>query len=377
MSAIYFHIPFCRQACTYCDFHFSTRLVQKGGMVDALLAELRMRKGELGTSRVASVYFGGGTPSLLDPVQIARLLNAVRADFKVDMDAEITLEANPDDLTEGYLTQLAKTGINRLSLGIQSFHNADLELMNRAHTADQALGSLMLATAYFGNISIDLIYGIPGSGMENWQANVDRVLDLGIPHISAYALTVEPGTLLAHRISKGALAEVDEVLVEAQFRYLIQATTAAGYDHYELSNFGKPGYYSRNNTAYWQQKEYIGIGPSAHSFDGQHRMWNVANNPKYLRAIAKGILPRETETLTLTDRYNEYIMTGLRTHWGISLGRIATEFGPEYAEYAVQQAARHLTSGRLFQDGEVIKVAERGKFLIDGMAADLFMVNLA
>ena len=289
MSGIYIHIPFCKQACHYCDFHFSTSLKKKDALVLALVKELELRKDEFKNEFVETIYFGGGTPSLLTNDQLSLLINSVYKNYKVSKNPEITLEANPDDLVsvraqsrtifEDYLN----LGINRLSIGIQSFFEADLKLMNRAHNADEAKNCLKEAIKYFDNISLDLIYGIPGLSNKRWIENIDTALSYNIPHISSYALTVEPKTALDNFIKKGIIQNVDDELAEQQFHILIEKLEAHGFVHYELSNFGKPNYFSRNNSAYWQGKHYLGIGPSAHSFNGNERGWNVRNNIKYIK----------------------------------------------------------------------------------------------
>ncbi|MGO4918473.1 radical SAM family heme chaperone HemW [Maribacter spongiicola] len=377
MSGIYIHIPFCKQACHYCDFHFSTTMGKKEAMVNALCRELELRKDEFSNIVVETIYFGGGTPSVLQTSEIEQLIAAVREHYDVMANPEITLEANPDDLSEEKIIQLAASPINRLSIGIQSFFEEDLKLMNRAHNALEAEKSLQLASEYFDNISIDLIYGMPNMTLERWKRNIDKALGFGIPHISSYALTVEPKTALAKFVEDGLIIPATDEETQEHFNLLNEILISAGFDCYEISNFGKPGYYSKNNSAYWQQKKYIGIGPSAHSFDGVRRGWNINNNPKYIKSIEQGLVPMEVEVLSKTDNYNEYIMTGLRTIWGVSLTRIATEFGPKYQEYALLQADKYIEEHLLFVDGDdILKTTKKGMFLADGIAADLFMLNL-
>ena len=376
MSGIYIHIPFCKQACHYCDFHFSTSMGKKEAMVQALQKELSLRKDEFKDDAVETIYFGGGTPSVLKTEEIQSIIDSVYKNYSVSEHPEITLEANPDDLSTEKIISLSKSPINRLSIGIQSFFEADLKLMNRAHNASEAENCIREATTYFDNISIDLIYGIPDMTNERWRENIDKALSFGIPHISSYALTVEPQTALANFIKKGLVKNVDDEVAQAHFHILSETLEAAGFESYEISNFGKPGYFSRNNTAYWQQKKYLGIGPSAHSYDGVSRGWNINNNPKYLKSIEKGELPMETETLSVTDTYNEYVMTGLRTIWGVSLSRIASDFGEKYREYALMQAEKHLKDNLLHINGDTLLTTKKGRFLADGLASDLFMVNL-
>ncbi|WP_066221860.1 radical SAM family heme chaperone HemW [Formosa haliotis] len=371
---IYIHIPFCKQACFYCDFHFSTSLKKKNEVIEALITELELRKNEFENDTVATIYFGGGTPSVLSLEEINSILNAVYSNYKVIKDPEITLEANPDDLSEAKIIELSKSKINRLSIGVQSFFEADLKLMNRAHNAVEAKTCLALATQYFNNISVDLIYGIPGATDQQWLENIQTVLDFNIPHISSYALTVEPKTALDALIKKGKIEDVNEAQAERQFHILIETLTTAGFQHYELSNFSKPGYYSKNNSAYWQGKRYIGIGPSAHSYSGESRSWNIANNTKYVKSLRQHILPSEVEILTIKDKYNEYIMTGLRTVWGVSLTYLETEFGSEYKSYLLAQSDKYLKEELLYIDGENLKVTPKGKFLSDGIASHLFKI---
>ena len=376
MSGIYIHIPFCKQACHYCDFHFSTSMGKKEAMVKALQKELQLRKEAFKDEVVETIYFGGGTPSVLSNAELQSIIDSVYLNYEVAENAEITLEANPDDLSEDKVMELAASRVNRLSIGIQSFFEEDLKMMNRAHSAQEAVQCIRTATKYFDNISIDLIYGIPDMTNERWKQNIEQALSFDIPHISSYALTVEPHTALASFIKKGIVKNVDDEVAQVHFNLLSTTLEDAGFVGYEISNFGKPGFFSRNNTAYWQQKKYIGIGPSAHSYDGDTRAWNINNNPKYLKAIANGELPLETEKLSMTDKYNEYVMTGLRTIWGVSLLRLASEFGAKYREYAVLQAAKHIQGHLLYIDDNVLLTTKKGRFLADGIASDLFMVKL-
>ena len=376
MSGIYLHIPFCKQACHYCDFHFSTSMGKKPAMVSAMQKELILRKGEFADEVVGTLYFGGGTPSVLTADELQLLIGTVYNHYKVSDAPEITLEANPDDLSLEKIKALAESPINRLSIGIQSFFEEDLKLMNRAHNAKEAEACIQEAKEYFDNISIDLIYGLPEMSNARWKQNIEKALSFKIPHISSYALTVEPNTALARFIKKGLVENVDDRVAEEHFHILSETLEAAGFESYEISNFGKPGYFSRNNTAYWQQKKYIGVGPSAHSYDGIRRGWNVNNNPKYLKAIQSGELPMETEFLSEADKYNEYVMTGLRTIWGVSLSKIESEYGKIYGEYLLTQAEKYLEEHLLYLDGDLLLTTKKGRFLADGIAADLFMLNL-
>ena len=375
MPGIYLHIPFCKQACHYCDFHFSTSLRKKGALVDALCRELLLRKEEI-PGEVETIYFGGGTPSLLTSEELTQIFEIIYSNYKVSEDAEITLEANPDDLTGEKIRILAASPINRLSIGVQSFFEEDLQMMNRAHNAAEALGSIKTAKHYFDNISLDLIYGIPGMSNERWKKNLEIAMELGIPHISSYALTVENKTALKSLIDKGKIAPVEDEVAKAHYEIMIETLGAAGFENYEFSNFGKPGYYSRNNTAYWFGKPYLGIGPSAHSFDGKSRMWNISNNTLYIKNIEKGQLPSEREELCLADRYNEYVMTRLRTRWGILLTEVQEKFGEDHKMYLLKEARTFLNNGLLEQEGDALLISPKGKFLSDGIAAELFLVDL-
>ena len=376
MSGIYIHIPFCKQACHYCDFHFSTSLKKKDEMVFALAKEIEMRKNEFQEEIIETIYFGGGTPSILEISDLKFLIDAVYRNFKVAKNPEITVEANPDDLTENRIIELSKNKVNRLSIGIQSFFEDDLKLMNRAHNVEEAKSCLKIATQYFDNISIDLIYGIPEMSNEKWLQNIETALSFKVPHISSYALTVEPKTALHSFIQKGIIPQPNDEVAQDHFQILVDKLSENEFIHYELSNFGKENYFSKNNSSYWLGKKYIGIGPSAHSYDGKNRGWNMSNNSLYIKSIQENKLPIEIETLTKTDRYNEYVMTGLRTIWGVSLNKIEQEFGETYLHYLNQQAAKFIEDHLLFVDDNILRTTKKGKFLSDGIASDLFLLNL-
>jgi oxygen-independent coproporphyrinogen III oxidase len=384
-GAIYIHIPFCKQACHYCDFHFSTSMKKKDEMVLALVKEIQMRKKEFENEMIETIYFGGGTPSVLQIADCRFLIEEVYKNYKVSENPEITLEANPDDLSEVYLIELSKIGINRLSIGIQSFFEDDLVMMNRAHNSAEARKCLEIATQYFDNISLDLIYGIPDSSQngeqakqmsnEKWKQNIETALSFGIPHISSYALTVEPKTALNKLIQTGKIAQPKDEVAEEHFKILVETLEKNGFIHYELSNFGKENYFSKNNSAYWLGKKYLGIGPSAHSYDGISRSWNVSNNTLYIKSIQEDTLPNEMEILSQNDRYNEYIMTGFRTIWGVSLDRIEQEFGKDYLDYLQKQSLKFINDDMLSIENNILKPTQKGKFLTDGIASDLFMLN--
>lgn len=375
MSGIYIHIPFCKQACYYCDFHFSTSVKKKEEMVAALKKELCLRKREFEKETVETIYFGGGTPSLLNTEEIDELLDVIYQNYIVLESPEITIEANPDDLSSKKIKELAASRINRLSIGVQSFFEEDLKMMNRAHNALEAKECLAESIIYFNNISVDLIYGIPGMSNERWLQNIETLLSFGIPHISSYALTVEPKTALYKLIQNRVIPSPNDDDVEQHFLLLVETLESKGFIHYELSNFGKDLYFSKNNSAYWLGKKYLGIGPSAHSYDGILRSWNIANNTLYIRSINEGNLPLEQEILSEVDLYNEYIMTGLRTIWGVVLKRVQTEFGQKYLEYLQLHTQKFLQDELLSIDEGILRVTKKGKFLSDGIASDLFYIQ--
>jgi len=374
MSGVYVHIPFCKQACHYCNFHFSTSLRSKNEMLIALKQEIDLRKDYLGDTTLMSIYFGGGTPSLLEPDEINSLIEHLSAYFTISTDAEITLEANPDDLTPEKLKGLRQTPVNRLSIGVQSFSDADLKFMNRAHNAHDAVACLKNALeAGFSNLSIDLIYGTPTLSKEQWQANLSTVIELNIPHISAYCLTVEPKTALQHFIEIGKVAPVDELLSEEQFQILAQTLANKGYQHYEISNFCLPGHIAKHNSSYWTGKHYLGIGPSAHSFNGISRQWNVSNNAQYLKSIGQNIIPFEMEVLSVDDRFNEYLMTTLRTSWGCKFDYIQLNFGSNYMEHLRKGIEKYIIGGKMSIVEGTLYLLPHARFTADAVIADLFI----
>jgi len=376
MAALYFHVPFCKQACHYCNFHFSTSLKHKTSILEAMLVELDLRKQELPSeSIINSIYFGGGTPSLLSSDDIKSLIERVNAHYIISDDVEITLEMNPDDYRTNYLEELKLVGVNRLSVGIQSFHEEELKLMNRAHNSEEAFRILEKIDILFDNFSLDLIYGLPKSNLKSWKKNIEYALQFNPKHISSYLLTVEPKTVLNHQVEKNEVKVLGEEGVLAQFNYLVNSLEKEGFDHYELSSFGKPGFRSVNNSAYWSGKSYLGIGPSAHSFDGLTRSWNVSNNNKYLKGISSKEPLIEREVLTKADRYNEYLMTGLRTENGVSLGYVNENFGSHFKELLEKEVQVQIASQVLFWDGDTLKVARESMLLVDGIASNLFLLN--
>lgn len=373
MAGIYLHIPFCKQACYYCNFHFSTSLAQEPAMVTALLKEIEIQKEYLSGAPINTIYFGGGTPSLLPEKDLLRLLEAIYKNFTVNAGAEVTLEANPDDLSPEKLQMLKSAGVNRLSIGIQSFHEEDLKWMHRAHNALQAKDCILHAQdAGFENITIDLIYGGPTLTDAGWEYNVQQAIALGVPHLSCYALTVEPGTALDHFIKKKKMPAVDADKAARHFEQLLKWTGEAGYEQYEISNFALKGWHSRHNSSYWQGASYLGLGPSAHSFDTKSRQWNVANNALYIRSLEQGKLNFEKEELTPVMMLNEYLMTALRTSAGCDLQVIATRFGSDKREKIQKEIIKYLQKGWMRQEGEQLILTPAGRLFADGIASELF-----
>ena len=370
---LYIHIPFCKQACHYCDFHFSTNLSRKSALVEALCAEISLREKYLPTNVLETIYFGGGTPSLLTEPELAQLFDTIHAHFTVSSGAEITLEANPDDLTREKLTMLRRYA-NRLSIGIQTFDEATLRWMNRAHTAVEAEACVRLAReAGFENLSVDLIYGIPNRPKSLWTADLQQVLALNVPHLSAYALTIEPDTAFGRWEKTGKLPPADEDLAAEQFEELTRALTNADYEHYEISNFAQRGQYARHNTAYWQRRPYLGIGPSAHSYTGHSRQYNIANNARYIAEIERGLVPATVEVLTTADQVNEYLLTGLRTQWGCSVTELNALLGADFAHVQVHDLTALYASGWLVRDADRLRLTQTGKLFADRVAATLFV----
>jgi len=373
---IYIHIPFCKQKCSYCNFHFSTSLNFKDEMLAAMKKEIFLRKDELQNKSLQSLYFGGGTPSILSADEIKSLIDEILRYFSFEKDVEVTLEANPDDLNKEFLKGLSDSPVNRLSIGTQSFFEADLKLMNRAHTANEAEDSIKRAQDFgFENLSIDLIYGSPTSDLEIWKENLNKTIALEVPHISSYALTVEPKTALENWISKGRIKSPKEEEQNKEFYYLSDFLKDNGFDHYEVSNFTKPGFYSRHNSSYWKYKEYLGIGPSAHSYNGHDvRSWNIANNSQYIKKLNSNILAKEEELLSTEDQFNEMIMIGLRTIWGVDLGNLEAKFNDRILEHFRHEIKQKLEEEILIIENNHLKIPEKHWFMADGIASDLFMV---
>ncbi len=372
MAGIYLHIPFCKQACHYCDFHFNTSLKYKGELVEALIKEIQLQKKYLNGESIDTIYFGGGTPSLLNETEISLLINTITGLHSVASDAEITLEANPDDLDKAKLLALRQTPINRFSIGIQSFFDEDLQWMNRVHRADEAESAVKRAQDMgFENITVDLIYGYPLLTDQKWKFNTDKVFELGVPHVSAYSMTVEPRTALASFIKQKKQAAMSDEQSAAQFTFLMDAMQTKGFEQYEISNFCKPGFYSRHNSNYWKGVKYLGIGPSAHSYNGETRQWNVANNTKYMQGLSTRLIPAETEILSDIDKLNEYIMTSLRTSWGLDLDKL-NGIASASADHLQKAAIDFFDKGWLSQQNKIIYLTQTGKLYADHIASELF-----
>jgi oxygen-independent coproporphyrinogen-3 oxidase len=372
MAGIYIHIPFCKQACHYCDFHFSTSLKYKDELLQALIKEIRLQKNYLDGEIIETIYFGGGTPSLLSPDEINLLIGAITGLHTVAVNAEITMEANPDDLNKAKLASLIKTGINRLSIGIQSFFDEDLQWMNRLHRSDEAEASVKRAQdTGFENITVDLIYGYPLLNDEKWKHNLNKVFELDVPHISTYSMTVEPKTALASFITNKKQPAMDDQQSAEQFILMMNAMQLQGFEHYEISNFCKPGHYSKHNSNYWKGVKYLGIGPSAHSYNQQTRQWNAANNAKYIQALQKSEIPAEMEILTETDRLNEYIMTSLRTIWGLDMHKLNLIAAESTSQLNIA-AVPFFDKGWIEQKDNIIYLTQTGKLYADNIASGLF-----
>ena len=376
MAGIYLHFPFCKQACSYCNFHFSTSLKNKGALIKSMHKEIDLRADFFDDKIIESIYFGGGSPSLLDPKTLGNFILKIKSIFKVSRMVEITLEINPDDYSLDYLLKLKENKINRLSIGVQSFLKEDLILMNRVHSVDQSFKILNDVKYNFDNFSIDLIYGLPYSNIDKWKFNLDTALSFNPPHISSYILTVEPKTALKRKIDKGEVSLIDENEIEKQYRYMVSFLESLGYINYEFSSFTNSGKYSINNNGYWHGKPYLGIGPSAHSYDGKNkRSWNVKQNNLYINSIQENKLLFTEEILSQNDRFNEIIMTGLRTSSGVSLKHIKKEIGTKYADFLEENSKKRVFLNDLYWDGDSLHVSKKSKFLSDGIASELFILN--
>lgn len=375
MAGLYIHIPFCAKRCLYCDFFSNTDMKFKEPYIDAAIREMELRQEYIGGEPLDTIYFGGGTPSQLQQADFERIFEAADRLFGTSSCTEITLEVNPDDMTPEYVASLRNLPFNRISMGVQSFKEKDLRFLNRRHDREQALRAVGLCKENdIQNISIDLIYGLPGQTLEEWQENLDDAIRLEIPHISAYHLIYEEGTALYKLMEAGKVTPIEEDLSVTLFSTLINRLTEAGYLHYEISNFGRPGYFSRHNSSYWTGTKYIGIGPSAHSYDGESRQWNISSLPRYLQGIKAGIPDIEIEELDINTKYNDFIITGLRTMWGIRTADIRERFGEEKQTYLEQQAATYLRQGLLIRENDTLTLSKKGIFISDGIMSDLLWV---
>lgn len=374
MAGIYIHIPFCKKRCSYCDFHFSTRLTDRESMVTALCQELVLAREDVIRESIETLYFGGGTPSLLNAHELDRILKTIHKNYSISREIEITLETNPDDLSIEKLKDFYALGVRRLSIGVQSFFDEDLHFMNRAHSALEALGSIERAQhAGFLNISMDLIYGSPTTTDRMWLENLDIALKTGVSHISSYALTLEPKTILFNRIRLRKAPPIQEETQARQYELLVERLENAGFIHYEVSNFGRKGYFSRHNMSYWKGLPYLGIGPSAHSFDGlEKRRWNVRNNRLYIDSIGNGLIPSRKEQLSLSDRYNEYLLGGLRTLWGVNVLEIKQNCGQMYYDYLCKEAENFIQRGILEYKKTQLSLSKKYWLYADGITSDLF-----
>jgi oxygen-independent coproporphyrinogen-3 oxidase len=375
MAGIYLHIPFCKQQCSYCDFHFSTSLKHKEDLIKALLLEIEQKK-ELLTGQIETIYFGGGTPSILSYEELSFIVEALQNNFSIGPKIEFTLECNPDDITPAKLKELKRLGVNRLSIGVQSFFDEDLHFFNRAHNASQAETSILQSQELgFDNITVDLIYNTPTLNLEKWESNLNKIEELSIPHLSAYTLTVEPKTALFHQVNTNQIAmPSDEAAIE-QFKLLMSKTKQMGMDQYEISNFGKPDYYSQHNSNYWKGVEYLGIGPSAHSYINGSRIWNVSNNIKYIKALNEKSTFSTKEVIDETTAYNEYILTRLRTKWGVDVSEVAERFNQELNTHFNKELEKYLKSSYLQVLNNKLILTQEGIFLADKISSDMFFIK--
>jgi len=376
LAGIYIHIPFCKKACVYCDFHFSTSMKNKTELIACINKELKAKKEYLDTNSIQTIYFGGGTPSILIQEELTSILATIHQEYTVDKSAEITLEANPDDLTTEKLAIIKQSGVNRLSIGIQSFVARDLAFMNRSHTILQATNAIKQAKEIgFDNITIDLIYGIPNLTELEWKRNIKKAIELDVNHISAYCLTSEERTAMHHDIAKGKYELPSEDVTNEQFTTLISTLEEHGYEQYEISNFSKKGHNSKHNSSYWKQTHFLGVGPSAHSFNGKTRRWNVSNNGRYIKGANENNWLAEEEILDEPTRYNEYVMTSLRTSWGIDSQFLKANFSSQLVTHFIKESKRFILDNSLIQKGNFFTLSQSGKLLADRIASELFWVE--
>lgn len=374
MAGIYLHIPFCKRACHYCDFHFSTSPQYKEQMLKALNSEIGLRANYLENEKIETIYFGGGTPSLISADELQTLIGQITDQFEVSSNAEVTIEANPDDLNPQYVREIKNTLVNRFSIGVQSFYEEDLNWMNRAHTASEARSSIKrVQDAGFENITVDLIYGFPLLTDDKWESNIQSLIKDQVPHVSSYSMTIEPRTALAAFIKNGRQLPMNESQSASQFLTLMNQLSEAGYEHYEISNFSKPGKHSIHNSNYWEGVSYLGIGPSAHSFNGESRQWNISNNSKYIREIELKNIPAEIELLSIENRINEYIMTSLRTSKGINLQKISNNFGSDYSNEIYNGLEPFLEKEWIHINEQLVTLTRDGKLFADHIASELFL----
>lgn len=374
MAGIYIHIPFCKKLCSYCDFYHIISQSDYKQYIDTLNREALLRRDYLGNQAVSTIYIGGGTPSVLEPPEIKSILDNITSNFRVDENPEVTIELNPDDVNDDFLDGLKKTIVNRISIGIQSWKDQDLKFMNRRHTASAAAIALdKIFEAGYDNVTIDLIYGIPGMKASDWASNLDISFSYNIKHLSAYHLTIEPGTMLGKMKEKGVLSEIDEDESASQFQLLLEKAGAAGFIHYEISNFGLPGFLSVHNSNYWKQVSYLGLGPSAHSFNGYSRQWNIRDVKKYIKAVDSGCLDFDIEELDKKTRFNEYIMTSLRTMWGISLAYVEEVFEKEGYDYLKNLSGKFIDYGLMKQEKNTLVLTNQGKMISDNIISELML----
>lgn len=376
MAGIYIHIPFCKSRCIYCDFYKETDESQKDTLVDSICKEAHIRKSELNNESVKTIYFGGGTPSRLDQNHFEQIFDTLFSTYSIDTDAEITMEANPDDLTTDFIHMITKLPFNRLSIGIQSFDDKELKFLSRRHTSEQAISAVKNSqTMDFDNISIDLMYGLPGQTLEIWQENLNKACELDITHISAYHLIYEEKTRMYSLLQSKKITPVNDDTSNQMFTMLIDSLVSHNFLHYEISNFCKPGYFSKHNSSYWRDDKYLGLGPAAHSFDGLNRSWNIASLNKYIEGVNRGPLQIETEHLNESQKYNEFILKGLRTMWGIDLSILNNKFGKEFREYCLVNSAKFIKQNLLIIEDDTLKLTREGIFISDGIMSELMWIN--
>jgi oxygen-independent coproporphyrinogen-3 oxidase len=374
MAGIYIHIPFCKKLCHYCDFYHVISGDNNSAFISALLKESELRKDYTGKESVSTIYLGGGTPSVLSAPELVMIIENLKKQYNVEPGSEITIEINPDDVTPEYMKALKNMDVNRISMGVQSWRDEDLKMLNRRHTSEQASTALkMVFNAGFENVTIDLIYGIPGLGTDAWAANLDKTFTFGITHLSAYHLTIEPGTVFGKMKEKELLKEIDEEESAAQFNTLFEKAKSAGFIHYEISNFGKPGFFSVHNSNYWKQVPYLGLGPSAHSFNGYSRQWNMPDLKKYIKSVNEGKLFYEKEELDTKTRFNEYIMTSLRTMWGIDLEYVEKTFEKEGYDYVINLSGKFINYGLMKQNKNTLVLTNQGMMISDNIISEFMM----